>query len=76
MLDEADVAEKMARSAQTVIDTCMDLRRGENILIVCDPTTTDVGHCGALMTQQVFAPIVLLVVMPKDDITARSRRHR
>ena len=44
LTDEADVAEKMARSAQTVIDTCMDLRRGENILIVCDPTTTDVGQ--------------------------------
>ena len=64
MLDEADVAEKMARSAQTVIDTCMDLRRGENILIVCDPTTTDVGqalHDAASLRSD----RVLLVVMPK-----------
>ena len=75
MLDEADVAEKMARSAQTVIETCMDLRRGENILIVCDPTTTDIGQ--ALHDAASFAPTVFCWwSCPKDDITARSRRHR
>ena len=42
--DELDLKEKMAKSARTVIDTCMDLRRGENILIVCDSTTTEVGQ--------------------------------
>ena len=30
---DADLSEKMERSARTVIDTCMDLRRGENILL-------------------------------------------
>ena len=44
--EEEDISleEKMARSARTVIDTCMDVRRGENILIVCDPTTTEIGQ--------------------------------
>lgn len=56
--------EKMAKSALTVIDTCMDLRRGENILIVCDPTTTEIGqalHDAASLRSD----RVLLIVMPK-----------
>lgn len=56
--------QKMSRSALTVIDTCMDLRRGENILIVCDPTTTDIGqalHDAASLRSD----RVLLIVMPK-----------
>ena len=61
-----DVDERllMGKSANTVIDTCMDLRRGENILIVCDPTTTDIGqalHDAAGKRSD----RVLLVVMPK-----------
>ncbi|MEL0331403.1 MAG: aminopeptidase [Candidatus Poseidoniales archaeon] len=64
--EEGDVGleEKMARSARTVIDTCMDVRRGENILIVCDPTTTEIGqaiHDAASLRSD----RVLLVVMPK-----------
>ncbi|MEC7504924.1 MAG: hypothetical protein VX524_06580, partial [Candidatus Thermoplasmatota archaeon] len=62
--DELDLKEKMAKSARTVIDTCMDLRRGENILIVCDSTTTEVGqalHDAASLRSD----RVLLVVMPK-----------
>ena len=59
-----DVTEKMAKSARTVIDTCMDVRRGENILIICDPTTTEIGqalHDAASLRSD----RVLLVVMPK-----------
>ena len=61
-----DVDERllMGKSAITVIDTCMDVRRGENILIVCDPTTTDIGqalHDAAGKRSD----RVLLVVMPK-----------
>ena len=61
---EVDVAEMMAKSARTVIDTCMDVRRGENILIICDPTTTEIGqalHDAASLRSD----RVLLVVMPK-----------
>ena len=62
--DDVAPAEKMARSARTVIDTCMDVRRGENILIVCDSTTTEIGqalHDAASLRSD----RVLLVVMPK-----------
>ena len=56
--------ERMMRSAATVIDTCMDLRRGENVLIVCDSTTTDIGQClHEVATRR--SDRVLLVVMPK-----------
>jgi leucyl aminopeptidase (aminopeptidase T) len=61
---DVGLEEKMARSARTVIDTCMDVRRGENILIVCDPTTTEIGqaiHDAASLRSD----RVLLVVMPK-----------
>ncbi len=61
---EVDIGEKMAKSARTVIDTCMDVRRGENILIICDPTTTEIGqalHDAASLRSD----RVLLVVMPK-----------
>ena len=63
-LDEMDPEERKRRSAVTVIDTCMDLRRGENVLIVCDSTTTDIGqvlHDAASRRSD----RVLLVVMPK-----------
>lgn len=62
--DEIEFSERMAKSAQTVIDICMDLRRGENILIVCDPTTTEIGqalHDAA----SIRSDRVLLIVMPK-----------
>lgn len=62
--EEVNASEKMARSARTVIDTCMDVRRGENILIICDPTTTEIGqslHDAASLRSD----RVLLVVMPK-----------
>ena len=62
--EAANTVEKMARSARTVIDTCMDVRRGENILIICDPTTTEIGqslHDAASLRSD----RVLLVVMPK-----------
>ena len=32
------------RKALTVVTTCMDVRRNENVLIVCDPTTAEVGR--------------------------------
>ena len=62
--EASEDVDLMAKSARTVIDTCMDLRRGENILVVCDPTTTDIGqalHDAA----SIRSDRVLLIVMPK-----------
>ena len=62
--DELDVATTLIESARAVIQTCMDIRRGENVLIVCDPTTGEIGQ--ALHTAACErSDRVLLVVMPK-----------
>ena len=48
---DLDDQELLSASAKMVIETCMDIRRGENVLIVCDPTTGEItstsrsGHC-------------------------------
>ena len=61
---EDKMDELMEKSAVTVVDICMDLRRGENILIVCDSTTTGIGQAlhNAVSKR---SDRVLLVVMPK-----------
>ena len=54
----------LAKSAKMVVETCMDIRRGENVLIVCDPTT---GEIGQALHEAVIerSERVLLIVMPK-----------
>ena len=42
--DLDNMKELLSKSAKMVIETCMDIRRGENVLIVCDPTTGDIGQ--------------------------------
>ncbi len=59
-----EVAEQLKVSAQTVIKTCMDIRRGENVLIVCDPTTGDIGQALHEAANE-RSDRVLLIVMPK-----------
>ena len=47
-----------------VTHTCMDIRRGENVLIVCDPTTGQIGQAlHKAATER--SDRVLLIVMPK-----------
>ena len=65
--DELSIEEVSAQlkvSAQTVIQTCMDIRRGENVLIVCDPTTGDIGQALHEAANE-RSDRVLLIVMPK-----------
>ena len=62
--DEPSVDEKLAASAKMVVETCMDIRRGENVLIVCDPTTGEIGQALHEATIK-KSERVLLIVMPK-----------
>jgi leucyl aminopeptidase (aminopeptidase T) len=56
--------ELLATSAKMVVETCMDIRRGENVLIVCDPTTGEIGQAlHEAVTKR--SERVLLIVMPK-----------
>lgn len=60
--------ERLHAISDMVVQTCMDIRRGENVLIVCDPTTSDIGQSLHIATQK-RTDRVLLIVMPK------SRHH-
>lgn len=60
--------ERLHAISDMVVRTCMDIRRGENVLIVCDPTTADIGQSLHIATQK-RSDRVLLIVMPK------SRHH-
>lgn len=62
--DSINFEEKLLASAKTVTRTCMDIRRNENVLIICDPTTSEIGaalHQAALS----LSDRVLLMMMPK-----------
>lgn len=59
-----EVVEQLKISAQAVIKTCMDVRRGENVLIVCDPSTGDIGQALHEAANE-RSDNVLLIVMPK-----------
>ncbi len=58
------IDELLAESAKMVVETCMDIRRGENVLIVCDPTTGEIGQALHAATIE-KSERVLLIVMPK-----------
>jgi leucyl aminopeptidase (aminopeptidase T) len=61
---ESSINELLAGSAKMVVETCMDIRRGENVLIVCDPTTGEIGQALHAATIE-KSERVLLIVMPK-----------
>ena len=60
--------ERLHAISDMVVQICMDIRRGENVLIVCDPTTAEIGQSLHIATQK-RSDRVLLFVMPK------SRHH-
>ena len=63
-LESLDLEEALFESAKRVTHTCMDIRRGENVLIVCDPTTGEIGQAiHRAATER--SDRVLLIVMPK-----------
>ena len=64
ILDSLDLEQALFESAKRVTHMCMDIRRGENVLIVCDPTT---GQIGQALHQAATdrSDRVLLIVMPK-----------
>ena len=43
-VDEQDLEEEMLTAARSVIRTCMQVRPHENVLVVTDPTTSEVGR--------------------------------
>ena len=66
-----DKTLELIESARIVIKTSMDIRRGENVLIVCDPTTSEIGQALHSATTE-RTERVLLVVSPKADTMVKS----
>ena len=64
VLESLDLEQALFESAKRVTHTCMDIRRGENVLIVCDPTTGEIGQALHRSATERSAR-VLLIVMPK-----------
>lgn len=56
--------KKMEAAAKMVVKTCMDIRRGENVLVVCDPTTTEIGQALYEAASKI-SDRTLLIIMPK-----------
>jgi len=55
--------EKLRASAKTVIETCMQLRSHENLLVITDPKTAEIGQVLYEAGSQV-SDRVLMVMMP------------
>jgi leucyl aminopeptidase (aminopeptidase T) len=66
--EDLNLEAALLESAKRVTHTCMDIRRGENVLIVCDPTTGEIGQALHRSATE-RSDRVLLIVMPK------SRHH-
>lgn len=56
--------KRMNAAAKMVVKTCMDIRRGENVLVVCDPTTTEIGQALYEAASNI-SDRTLLIIMPK-----------
>lgn len=63
-LSDEEKQEAMAQSAKTVASTCMDIYRHENVLIIADPTTSEIGEVLYKAASEI-SERVLMVVMPK-----------
>ena len=63
--EEQDLEEDMLTAARSVIRTCMQVRPHENVLVVTDPTTSDVGRALYEAASEVTDRI-LMMMMPRS----------
>ena len=63
-LSPEERTEKMKAAAKMVVKTCMDIRRGENVLVVCDPSTSEIGQALHEAASKI-SDRTLLIIMPK-----------
>ena len=43
-LEEPDISKLLASSADMVVSTCMQMRSWENVLVITDPETAEIGQ--------------------------------
>ena len=66
-VDEQDLEEEMLTAARSVIRTCMQVRPHENVLVVTDPTTSEVGRALYEAASEVTDRI-LMMMMPRSHM--------
>ena len=65
--EEQDLEEEMLTAARSVIRTCMQVRPHENVLVVTDPTTSEVGRALYEAASEVTDRI-LMMMMPRSHM--------
>ena len=65
--DEQNLEEDMLTAARSVIRTCMQVRPHENVLVVTDPTTSEVGRALYEAASEVTDRI-LMMMMPRSHM--------
>ena len=63
-MSEDERTERMREAARMVVKTCMGIRRQDNVLVVCDPTTTEIGQALYEASSEA-TDRTLLIIMPK-----------
>ena len=63
-MSDEEREEALKASAEMVVKTCMEIYRHENVLVVADPTTSEIGEALYLAASKI-SERVLMVVMPK-----------
>ena len=64
LMSDKERSEALKASADMVVKTCMEIYRHENVLIVADPTTSEIGEALYLSASEI-SDRVLMVVMPR-----------
>lgn len=64
VMSEEARQEKMKTIAEMVVNTCMEIYRHENVLVIADPTTSRIGEALYIAASEA-SDRVLMVVMPK-----------
>ena len=64
--------ERLHAISDMVVQTCMDIRRGENVLIVCDPTTARNRPVHFISLRRSAQNVCFLSSCPDLVIMARS----
>ena len=56
--------EKLNIAARTVVETCMEIRRHESVLVIADPSTSEIG-------QELYNCLLYTSPSPRDGLLSR-----
>jgi len=64
--EQEDISELLASSADMVVSTCMQMRSWENVLVITDPATAEIGQALYEASSRI-SDRVLMVMMPSTS---------